>query len=124
MSGADLGRAPEGFAFAFAAVAVLFGWAFFGVGFALAAACSGGLFAADVLVLRLIVSAFTGRREEGKISAARAAVFFVIKIAVFVGIAVFLISVASLDIIGFITGLTAGVAGVITAGLLKNSGTF
>ncbi|QMU55604.1 MAG: hypothetical protein GKS04_00100 [Candidatus Mycalebacterium zealandia] len=124
MSGANSGRAIEGFAFAFSAFSALAGWALFGGGFAFAAVCSGGLFAADVLILRLIVSAFTGRGGRGKISAVRAGVLFVMKIAVFAGIAVFLISVASLDIIGFTTGLTAGVAGVITAGLIKNSGTF
>ncbi|WP_462137090.1 hypothetical protein [Candidatus Mycalebacterium sp.] len=117
-------RALEGFAFVFAALSALIGWVFFGGGFAFAAACSGALFAADVLVLRLIVSAFTGRGEKGKISSVRAGVLFFMKIAVFAGIVVFLVKVASLDIIGFTTGLTAGVAGVITAGLTKNSGTF
>ncbi len=117
-------RGPELFVLGFSSVAALFGLAFFGVGFAVAAVCAGILFAADVAALRLIVSVFTGRGREGKMPVWRVAVLFIFKIALLVGIAVFLILFARLDILGFTTGLTAGVAGIIAAGLLGKSGTF
>lgn len=117
-------RAPESLVLAFSCAAAAAGWALFGAGFALAALCAGVLFAADVRILRLIVSAFARPGGAGKISGARAGFLFFMKIAVLAGVAVFLIVVANLDIIGFITGLTAGVAGIITAGLISQSGTF
>jgi len=117
-------RAPEVSAFAFSSVAALFGWAFFGGGFAFAAFCSGVLFAADVAVLRLIVSVIAGRGREGKVPVLRVAILFIFKIALLVGIAVFLILFARLDILGFTTGLTAGVAGIIATGLIGKNGTF
>ncbi len=117
-------RAPEVLAFVFSCVAAGFGWFAFGAGFGFAAACAGLLFAADVAVLRLIVSVFTKPEGSGKISGARVAVLFFMKIAVLAAIAVFLIVFARLDILGFITGLTAGVVGIITAGLISQSGTF
>ncbi len=118
------GRAPERFALAFSCVAAAGGWAFFGADFGLSALSAGILFAADVAVLRMIVSAFTKPERSGKISGARAGLLFFIKIAVLGGVAVFLIVFARLDILGFTTGLTAGVVGIITAGLISKSGTF
>ncbi len=123
-AGSSLLRKPELFSLVFSVAAAGFGWAAFGGGFGLAALAAGVLFSADVAVLRLIVSAFTKPEGAGKISTARAAALFIIKIVVLVLIAVFLIKVAELDILGFITGLTAGVTGIVTAGLISQSGTF
>lgn len=116
-------RRPEVFALGFSLASALGGGLLFGAGFGLAAVSSGALFAADVAVLRLIVAGFTNPEGAEKISVARAAVLFFIKIAVLVSIAVFLILFARLDVLGFTTGLTAGVAGVITSGLITKSGT-
>lgn len=115
-------RRPEIFAAGFSLASALFGGLLFGGGFGLAALCAGALFAADVAVLRLIVSAFAGSDNGGKISAFRAAALFFVKIAVLVAVAVFLILFARLDVLGFTTGLTAGVAGVITSGLITRNG--
>ncbi len=117
-------NSPEIFALAFSLAAAAVGGALFGTKFAVATASAGALFAADVAVLRLIVSAFTRTEGAGKISATRAGFLFILKITVLVGIAVFLILFARLHILGFTTGLTAGVAGIITAGLISQSGTF
>lgn len=116
-------RAPETFAFVFSCASAAAGWAVAGAGFAFGAFCAGVLFAADVAVLRLVVSAFTKPGDSGKISAARAGFLFVAKMAALAGIAVFLIVFARLDILGFTTGLTAGVAGIVTAGLISQNGT-
>lgn len=115
-------RRPEVFALGFSLASALMGGLLFGAGFGLAAVCAGALFAADVAVLRLIVSAFTSPEGSERISVARAAALFIVKIAVLVAIAVFLILFARLDVLGFTTGLTAGVAGVITSGLISRSG--
>lgn len=117
-----MNRGPEMFAFGFSTAAALASGLLFGAGFGFAAACAGALFAADVALLRIIVSAFTGAGGSGKISGVRAAFLFFVKVSVLALVVVFLILFARLDILGFTTGLTAGVAGVITAGLVSRNG--